>query len=92
MHIAVAGTDGVGVNARSWASAAKAGMKQAAAPQEKARPCTFQQIVTINRAKGKLIPWHLYQMCVCVGRYVCIGVDIMFRGEPHEEFIMTITG
>ncbi|CAK6949723.1 uncharacterized protein LOC121913851 [Scomber scombrus] len=47
----VAGTDGVGVNARSWASAAKAGMKQAAAPQEKARPCTFQQIVTINRAK-----------------------------------------
>ncbi|XP_067468092.1 uncharacterized protein [Thunnus thynnus] len=48
----VAGTDGVGVNARSWASAAKAGMKQAAAPQEKARPCTFQQIVTINRAKA----------------------------------------
>ncbi|KAG8005101.1 hypothetical protein GBF38_011003, partial [Nibea albiflora] len=50
-HIAVAGTDGMGVNARSWANAAKAGMKQAAAPQEKARPCTFQQIVTINRAK-----------------------------------------
>ncbi|XP_044027211.1 uncharacterized protein LOC122864139 isoform X3 [Siniperca chuatsi] len=49
----VAGTDGVGVNARSWASAAKAGMKQAAAPQEKARPCTFQQIVTINRAKAR---------------------------------------
>ncbi|XP_060916278.1 uncharacterized protein LOC132991512 [Labrus mixtus] len=48
----VAGTDGVGGNARSWASAAKAGMKQAAAPQEKARPCTFQQIDTINRAKG----------------------------------------
>ncbi|GAA6231866.1 uncharacterized protein LOC108900433 isoform X1 [Lates japonicus] len=46
------GTDGAGVNARSWASAAKAGMKQAAAPQEKARPCTFQQIVTINRAKA----------------------------------------
>ncbi|XP_065804425.1 uncharacterized protein [Labrus bergylta] len=48
----VAGTDGVGGNARSWASAAKAGMKQAAAPQEKARPCTFQQIATINRAKA----------------------------------------
>ncbi|XP_045914065.1 uncharacterized protein LOC123976186 isoform X3 [Micropterus dolomieu] len=48
----VAGTDGVDVNARSWASAAKAGMKQAAAPQEKARPCTFQQIVTINKAKA----------------------------------------
>ncbi|XP_029299634.1 uncharacterized protein LOC115016106 isoform X2 [Cottoperca gobio] len=48
----VAGTDGVCVNARSWASAAKAGMKQAAAPEEKARPCTFQQIVTINRAKA----------------------------------------
>nr|XP_046273554.1 uncharacterized protein LOC124074560 isoform X2 [Scatophagus argus] len=47
-----AGTDGVGVNARSWASAAKAGMKQADAPQEKARPCTFQQIVNINRAKA----------------------------------------
>ncbi|KAM7383989.1 hypothetical protein PAMA_011370 [Pampus argenteus] len=46
------GTDGAGVNARSWACAAKAGMKRAAAPQEKARPCTFQQIVTINRAKA----------------------------------------
>ncbi|XP_071356967.1 nucleolar and coiled-body phosphoprotein 1-like isoform X2 [Trachinotus anak] len=49
----VAGADGVGVNARSWASAAKAGMKQAAAPQEKARPCNFQQIVTVNRAKAR---------------------------------------
>ncbi|XP_030597599.1 uncharacterized protein LOC115788627 isoform X2 [Archocentrus centrarchus] len=39
----VAGADGVGVSARSWANVAKAGMKQAAAPQEKARPCTFQQ-------------------------------------------------
>ncbi|XP_026205048.1 uncharacterized protein LOC113154857 isoform X2 [Anabas testudineus] len=48
----VAGADGAGVNARSWACAAKAGMKQAAAPQEKARPCSFQQIVTINRAKA----------------------------------------
>ncbi|XP_019130985.1 uncharacterized protein c19h1orf94 isoform X2 [Larimichthys crocea] len=47
----VAGTDGMGVNARSWANAAKAGMKQAAAPQEKARPFPFHQIVTINRAK-----------------------------------------
>ncbi|XP_036948296.1 uncharacterized protein LOC119016523 isoform X4 [Acanthopagrus latus] len=48
----VAGTDGGGVNARTWASAAKAGMKQAAAPQEKARPCTFQQTVAINTAKA----------------------------------------
>ncbi|KAF3707626.1 hypothetical protein EXN66_Car000799 [Channa argus] len=47
----VAGTDGMGVNARSWASVAKEGMKQAAAPKEKARPCILQQIVTINRAK-----------------------------------------
>ncbi|XP_029023898.1 uncharacterized protein LOC114866289 isoform X2 [Betta splendens] len=49
---AVAGADGAGVNARSWACAAKAGMKQAAAPQERARPCSFQQLVTINRAKA----------------------------------------
>ncbi|XP_012773768.1 uncharacterized protein LOC101481526 isoform X2 [Maylandia zebra] len=49
----VAGADGVGVSARSWANAAKAGMKQAAAPQEKARPATFQQIVTINKAKAE---------------------------------------
>ncbi|KAI3358008.1 hypothetical protein L3Q82_003029 [Scortum barcoo] len=48
----VAGTDGVGLNARSWASAAKAGMRQTAAPQEKAKPCTSQQIVTINRGKA----------------------------------------
>ncbi|XP_023131564.2 uncharacterized protein LOC111572226 [Amphiprion ocellaris] len=63
------GTDGVPVNARTWASTAKAGMKQAAAPQEKARPCTFQQIVTINGAKAgysaalkfanKVTPSHL---------------------------------
>ncbi|XP_051811035.1 uncharacterized protein LOC127535992 [Acanthochromis polyacanthus] len=63
------GTDGMPVNARTWASAAKAGMKQAAAPQEKARPCTFQQIVTINGAKAgysaalkfsnKVTPSHL---------------------------------
>ncbi|KAK5883941.1 hypothetical protein CesoFtcFv8_020212 [Champsocephalus esox] len=46
------GADGVCVNARTWASAAKAGMKQAAAPQEKARPSILQQIVTINRAKA----------------------------------------
>ncbi|KAK1880515.1 Centromere-associated protein E, partial [Dissostichus eleginoides] len=48
----VAGADGMCVNARTWASAAKAGMKQAAAPQEKARPSILQQIVTINRAKA----------------------------------------
>ncbi len=94
MHTAVAGTDGVGVNARSWASAAKAGMKQAAAPQEKARPCTFQQIVTINRAKGKFIPWHLYPtcVCVCVWSCVCSETGVMFHDGPHKEFIMIITG
>lgn len=48
VHIAVAGTDGVGVSARTWASAAKVGMNQAAAPQEKARPCAAQQTVTIR--------------------------------------------
>ncbi|KAA8586103.1 uncharacterized protein c19h1orf94 isoform X2 [Etheostoma spectabile] len=49
----VAGTDGVDdISARSWASAARAGMKQAAAPQEKARPCTFQHTVPINRTKA----------------------------------------
>lgn len=73
VHIAVAGADGVGVSARSWANAAKAGMKQAAAPQEKARPATFQQIVTINKAKGKLISWHLQVMCACVCAYICVG-------------------
>ncbi|XP_068567602.1 uncharacterized protein [Cebidichthys violaceus] len=52
-HPRVAGTDGVDANARSWADAAKAGMKRAAAPQEKARPCTLQQTVTINRAKAR---------------------------------------
>ncbi|KAM4549776.1 uncharacterized protein V3H82_018957 [Fundulus diaphanus] len=52
----VAGTDGVGVNARSWASAAKAGMRQAAVPQEKARPCTFQHTVAISGAKGQWYP------------------------------------
>lgn len=64
-HIAVAGTDGTGVNARSWARTAKAGMKRAAAPQERARPRSFQQILTINRAKGKFIRWQL-NPCVCV--------------------------
>lgn len=93
-NIAFAGADGVGVNARSWASAAKAGMKQADAPQEKARPCTFQQIVNINRARGKFILWHLYPFYIGV----CweLGVrggrgGIMFHSGPHEEFIMIIT-
>lgn len=68
-NIAFAGADGVGVNARSWASAAKAGMKQADAPQEKARPCTFQQIVNINRARGKFILffWGGGVLCFTVG-------------------------
>ncbi|XP_034748652.1 uncharacterized protein LOC117957165 [Etheostoma cragini] len=52
----VAGTDGAdNINARSWASAARAGMKHAAAPQEKARPCTFQHTVPINRTKGQTV-------------------------------------
>lgn len=79
MHIAVAGADGVGLNARSWASTAKAGMKQADAPQEKARPCAFQQIVNINRAKGKCIPWHLYQF-VCVRLCVCWELGVHRSG------------
>ncbi|XP_031179167.2 uncharacterized protein LOC116067027 isoform X2 [Sander lucioperca] len=74
----VAGTDGVdNINARSWASAARAGMKQAAAPQEKARPCTFQQIVPINRANtgysatknfpNKVTPSHQAAPPMCHG-------------------------
>ncbi|KAM9737219.1 uncharacterized protein ACNS7B_012970 [Menidia menidia] len=51
----VAGTDGVGVNARSWASAAKAGMRQAAALQEKARPRIFKEIVTATRTKAQML-------------------------------------
>lgn len=58
VHFAVSGADGTGVNARSWVNAAKMGMRQAAAPQEKARPCTFQHIVTINKVKGKFTSWH----------------------------------
>lgn len=88
MHIAVAGADGVGFNARSWASAAKAGMKQADAPQEKARPCAFQQIVNITRAKGKFIPWHL---CVCLGAGSSGKGGVVFHSGPHEEFIGMIT-
>lgn len=93
VHIAVAGTDGVGVNARTWASAAKAGMKQAAAPQEKARPCAFQPTVAINTAKGKFIPWRLYPTCVCVC-VVCAGEWVLnfIGGVQHEEFIMIIIG
>lgn len=60
VHIAVAGADGVGGNARSWAIVAKAGMKQADAPQEKARPRTSPQINDTSRAKGKFIPMRLY--------------------------------
>ncbi|XP_041822890.1 uncharacterized protein LOC121628056 [Melanotaenia boesemani] len=48
----VTGADCGGVNARSWAIAAKAGRKQAAAVQEKARPCIFQRVATITGAKA----------------------------------------
>lgn len=75
----------MGVNARSWAFAAKAGMERAAAPQEKARPCTFQQIVTINSAKGKFISWHLYpvrvSVCLCDERCVCREVLCFIVGH-----------
>ncbi|AWP21875.1 Hypothetical protein SMAX5B_017081, partial [Scophthalmus maximus] len=49
----VAAAHGMDVHARSWASAVKAGMTQAAAPQEKGRLCTFQQVDTNNRAKAR---------------------------------------
>lgn len=58
MHIAVAGADGVGGNARSWAIVAKAGMRHADAPEEEARPCSSPQINDISRAKGKATPAH----------------------------------
>ncbi|TNN88026.1 hypothetical protein EYF80_001607 [Liparis tanakae] len=45
-------TDGVDANGRSWACAAKAGMKRAAAPQEIGRPYSLQQRDTINQVKG----------------------------------------
>lgn len=59
VHIAVAGADGVGGNARSWAIVAKAGMRQADAPEENARPRSSPQINDISRAKGKATPAHL---------------------------------
>ncbi|XP_074470070.1 uncharacterized protein c19h1orf94 isoform X1 [Sebastes fasciatus] len=93
-----AGTDGMDVNARSWASAAKAGMKQAAAPQEKARPCTFQQIVTINRAKAgysaaqnfpnRGIPFYRAAVPVCHGPQPPHPNRFVIPGYPptHEHF------
>ncbi|XP_069372361.1 uncharacterized protein [Paralichthys olivaceus] len=46
------GTDGSGVNVRTWSSVVKQSTRQTAAPQENARPCTFQQIDPNNRASG----------------------------------------
>ena len=77
----VTGTDGVAVNARSWASAAKAAMKQAAAPEEKARPYILQQVVTIKRAKSKFISWHPYPfVCVCACVSMC-ELEVTFTGD-----------
>lgn len=93
VHIAVAGADGVGGNARSWAIVAKAGMKQADAPQEKARPRTSPQINDTSRAKGKFIPTRLYTF-MCVGSTVTEAVGwrgiLLHGGEPHEQFIVMI--
>lgn len=92
VHIAVAGADGVGGNARSWAIVAKAGMKQADAPQEIARPCTSPQINDTSRAKGKFIPMRLYTF-MCVGSRVIEAVGwrgILLHGGPHEQFIVMI--
>lgn len=92
MHIAVAGADGVGGNARSWAIVAKAGMKQADAPQEKARPRTSPQINDTSRAKGKFTPMRLYTF-MCVGSRVIEAVGwrgILLHGGPHEQFIVMI--
>ncbi|XP_049457697.1 uncharacterized protein LOC125904387 [Epinephelus fuscoguttatus] len=47
----VVGASGEDVTAWSWASVAKAGLRQAAAPQKKARPFTSPQKVTIDRTK-----------------------------------------
>ncbi|KAL7381795.1 hypothetical protein ABVT39_011386 [Epinephelus coioides] len=48
----VVGAGGEDVTAWSWASVAKAGLRQAAAPQKKARPFTSPEKVTIDRTKA----------------------------------------
>lgn len=74
VHIAVAGADGVGGNARSWAIVAKAGMRQADAPEENARPRGSAQINDISRAKGKATPAHLrFPSHIAVCRGVRVG-------------------
>lgn len=79
VHIAVAGADGVGGNARSWAIVAKAGMRQADAPEEKARPHSSPQINDISRAKGKPTPAHLRYpfTSACAGRRVNVVVVVV---------------
>lgn len=93
VHIAVAGADGVGGNARSWAIVAKAGMKQADAPQEKARPRASPRINDTSRAKGKFIPRRLYT-CMCVGSRAIESVGwrgiLLHGGGAHEQFIVMI--
>lgn len=42
---------------------------------------------TVFRAKGKFIPWHLQQMCMCLS--VC--EVIMSQRRSHEKFILIIT-
>ncbi|CAJ1083787.1 uncharacterized protein LOC122864139 isoform X9 [Xyrichtys novacula] len=82
----VAGTDGVGGNARSWVSAAKAGTKQAAAPQEKARPCTFQQRVTINRAKAKNTTSQNFANNTALSHHaVRPGMNAVFHGPRYSN-------
>lgn len=88
MHVAVAGTDGESVNARSWATAAKAGMKVAAAQQEKARPCTFQWIITNDIAIGKFIPWHSFLLtCVCMCAHFSGAHILGFRSDHIKHLL-----
>lgn len=81
VHVAVAGADGVGRNARSWAIVAKAGMRHADPPEEKARPHSSPQINDISRAKGKVTPAHLQYpfTSVCTGRRVnAVAVEVVY--------------
>lgn len=84
VHIAVAGADGVGGNARSWAIVAKAGMRQADAPEENAKPHSSPQINDISRAKGKPTPAHLRSPFTspCAGRWVLVAVAYSLTRWP----------
>lgn len=86
VHIAVAGADGVGASARSWAIVAKAGMKQADAPEETARPRSPPQMNDNRRAKSKSTPSGS-RVAVCFEK-VGGRRRIVLHGGPHEEFIV----